>query len=131
MKKIGLFISVMVLFFITTISVYADDKGKVAVAAEGKTTASEVSGVAARSPYFLIFDSANSLLEVLDNPYKDTGRRAGPSVAAFLAQKEVTIVIAGQFGDKMIQAMQSKGIEYLEFQGSADAALEKVQELRK
>jgi predicted Fe-Mo cluster-binding NifX family protein len=131
MKKIGLFISVVVLVFLITISVYADDEGKIAVAAEGKTTAADVSAVAARSPYFLIFDSANSLLEVLDNPYKDTGRRAGPSVAAFLAQKGVTFVIAGQFGDKMIQAMQSKGIEYLEFHGSAEAALEKVLELRK
>ena len=131
MKKIGLSILFLILALLITSTVYADDKGKVAVAAEGKTTASEVSGVAARSPYFLIFDSANSLLEVLDNPYKDTGRRAGPSVTAFLAQKGVTFVVAGQFGDNMIQAMKGKGIDHLEFRGSAEAALEKVMEVRK
>jgi predicted Fe-Mo cluster-binding NifX family protein len=131
MKKIGLFILVMVLFFVTTICVYADDKGKVAVAAEGKTAVSEVSGVAARSPYFLLFDLKGEFLEAVDNPYKTARRGAGSSVVLFLDQKEVSIVVAGQFGDKMIQAMQSKGIEYLEFQGSAEAALEKVLELRK
>jgi predicted Fe-Mo cluster-binding NifX family protein len=131
MKKIGLSILFSILALLITSSVYADDKGKVAVAAEGKTTASDVSGVAARSPYFLIFDSANSLLEVSDNPYKDTGKRAGPSVAAFLAQKGVTFVVAGQFGNNMIQAMKGKGIEYLEFRGSAEAALDKVSKVRK
>lgn len=131
MKKIGLFILFLILALLITSSVYADDKGKIAVAAEGKTTAADVSAVAARSPYFLIFDSANSLLEVLDNPYKDTGRRAGPSVATFLAQNGVTFVIAGQFGDNMIQAMKGKGIEYLEFRGSAESALDKVLEVRK
>jgi predicted Fe-Mo cluster-binding NifX family protein len=131
MKKIGLSILFLILALLITISVYADDEGKIAVAAESKTSTADVSAVAARSPYFLIFDSASILLEVLENPYKDTGRRAGPSVAAFLAQKRVTFVIAGQFGDNMIQAMKSKGIQYLEFRGSTEAALEKVRELRK
>jgi predicted Fe-Mo cluster-binding NifX family protein len=131
MKKVGLFILVLVLVFFITISVYADDKGKVAVAAEGKTVASEVSGVAARSPYFLIFDLEGKFLEALDNPYKTAGRGAGFSVVPFLAQKEVTFVVAGQFGEKMIQAMKSNSIDYLEFHGSAEAALEKVLELRK
>jgi predicted Fe-Mo cluster-binding NifX family protein len=131
MKKTGLSILLLILALLITSSVYADDKGKIAVATEGKTTAADVSAVAARTPYFLIFDSANSLLEVSDNPYKDKGRRAGPSVATFLAQKGVTFVVAGRFGDNMIQAMKGKGIEYLEFRGSAEAALDKVSEVRK
>lgn len=40
----------------------------------------------------------------------------------------MTIVVAGEFGEKMIQAMKEKGIKYLEFKGNAEEALKKVGE---
>jgi predicted Fe-Mo cluster-binding NifX family protein len=129
MKKTGL--SILFLVLLITILVYAEDMGKIAVAAEGNTPTAEVSGVAARSPYFLIFDGAGTLLEAVDNPYKAARRGAGSSVVPFLAQKGVTFVVAGEFGQKMIQAMKGGGIEYLESRGSAKAALKKVLEARR
>jgi len=109
----------------------AEDKGKIAVAAKENTIASEVSGVAARSPYFLIFNRAGTLLEAVDNPYREAGRRAGASVVPFLAQKGVAAIVAGNFGKNMIQAMESQGMQYIEFQGSAEAALKKALEASK
>jgi len=129
MKKIE--VSILVLVLLITSLVYAADKGKVAVAAEGKTATAEVSGVSGRSPYFLIFDGDGKLLEAVDNPYKAAKRGAGPSVVPFLSQKGATFVVAGKFGENMIQTMKAKGIEYLEFHGSAEAALKKVLEARK
>jgi predicted Fe-Mo cluster-binding NifX family protein len=130
MKKIAV-VSILVLAFLTTDLVYAADTGTIAVASEGKTAAAEVSAVAARSPYFLIFDGDGTLLEAADNPYKTARGGAGPSVVPFLAQKGVAFVVAGKFGEKMIQAMQAQGIGYLEFSGSAEAAVKKVLKARK
>lgn len=130
MKKIAV-LSILVLAFLTTNLVYAADRGNIAVASGGKTLAAEVSGVAARSPYFLIFDADGTLLEAVDNPYKNAKGGAGPAVVPFLAQKDVAFVVAGEFGEKMIQAMQAQGIGYLQFSGSAEAALMKVFEAGK
>ena len=129
MKKIGL--SILVAVFLITSLVDAADKGKVAVAAEGKAATAQVSGVAARSPYFLIFDGDGKLLEAIDNPYRVAKGGAGTSVVPFLVQKGVTFVVAGEFGKNMIQTMKSNGIGYLEFKGSADVALKKALEAKK
>jgi len=126
-----LFILILLPLFLATSLVSAEEKGKIAVAAEGAAATASVSGVAARSPYFLVFDGAGTLLEAVDNPYKEARRGAGPLVVPFLAQKGVTFVVAGKFGDKMIQAMKEKDIGYMEFHGSAEAALEKALEARK
>jgi len=129
MKKIGL--SILFAVFLITSLVDAADKGKVAVAAEGKAATAQVSGVAARSPYFLIFDGDGKLLEAIDNPYRVTKGSAGTSVVPFLAQKGVTFVVAGEFGENMIQTMKSNGVKYLEFQGRADAGVKKILEASK
>ena len=126
MKKIGF--TVLSMIFLMTSLAYAADQGKIAVAAEGKTAAAKVSGVAGRAPYFLIFDGSGKFLEAIDNPYKTAKRGAGTSVGPFLAQKGATVVVAGEFGENMIQAMKGKGIRYLEFKGSAEEALKKVLE---
>jgi predicted Fe-Mo cluster-binding NifX family protein len=129
MKKIGL--TILSMIFLLTGLVYAGDQGKIAVAAEGKTAAAKVSGVAARSPYFLIFDGSGKFLEAADNPYKGAKGGAGTSVVPFLAQKGATLIVAGEFGENMTQAMKGKGMRYLEFKGSAEEALKKVVEAKK
>jgi predicted Fe-Mo cluster-binding NifX family protein len=129
MKKIALIVLSMV-FFMAGLA-FAADQGKIVVAAEGKTAAAKVSGVAARAPYFLIFDGSGKFLEAVDNLYKTARRGAGTSVVPFLAQKGATVVVAGEFGGKMIQAMKGKGMRYLEFRGSAEEALKKVLETQK
>jgi predicted Fe-Mo cluster-binding NifX family protein len=128
-KKIGL--SVLFLAFLMINPVYAENKGNIAVAAEGKTSAAEVSRAAARTPYFLIFDGAGTLIEALENPHKEVKRRAASSVVPFLAQKGVTTIVAGEFGKNMVQAMKEGNIEYTEFHGNAEGALKKVLESRK
>ncbi|MBN1105617.1 MAG: hypothetical protein JXL84_19570 [Deltaproteobacteria bacterium] len=118
----------LILSLLLAAPAYAEDRGKIAVAAEGKSVTAKVSGVAARSPYFLIFDGTGALSEAIDNPYKAAKGGAGSSVVPFLAQKGVTFVVAGEFGKNMIQAMTAKGIGYFEFRGSAEMALKKALE---
>jgi len=124
MKKIILFLSLAISL---TLPVWANatQKGtaKIAVASTGETTAASVSNLAARSPYYLIFDGTGRLIEVIANPYKDAARGAGPSAANFLAAKGVTIVIAESFGIKMINVLKNKHIRYVEFEGRVNEAV--------
>jgi len=122
--KRALFLILVLSLFVTGL-VFAQAKEKIAIAADGKTTAAKVSSVAARSPYYLIFDKSGKLLEAVENPYKAAKSGASASVLSFLAKKEVTLIIAGDFGDNMIRDMKGKGIKYVEFKGNVREALEK------
>lgn len=128
MRKKGLIF--IFLFFLMVSFGRAAGQGKIAIAAEGKNVSSKVSSVAARSPYFLIFDKSGKLLEAVNNPYQEAKGGAGTSVVPFLAQKGVTVVVAGEFGARMIDALKSKGMRYLGFKGSAEEALKKVLEAK-
>ena len=105
------------------------EKMKIAVAASSKTAKASVSNMAAKCPYYLIFNNKGELIEVIDNPYTDASGGAGPSAANFLAQRGVTIVIAGNFGSKMINTLKNKGITHFEFKGRVDDAVKRVLQL--
>jgi len=102
---------------------------KIAVAASSKTAKASVSNMAAKCPYYLIFNNKGELIEVIDNPYRDASGGAGPSAANFLAQRVVTILIAGNFGSKMVKTLENKGVTHFEFKGLADNAVKKVLKL--
>lgn len=108
----------------------ASEDMKIAIATAGQTREGSVSGMAARSPYYLIFNKGGQLTEVIDNPYKEATRGAGASVAHFLAQKNIAIVVAGSFGLKMMNTLKSRGIAYFEFNGSVRDALKKALEVK-
>lgn len=119
------------LFFLMVSFGNAAEQNMIAIAAEGKTPNSKVNAIAARSPYFLVFDQTGKFLEAVDNPYKAAKGGAGYSVVPFLAQRGVTIIVAGEFGDNMIKAMNAQGIKYVKFRGSVGEALQKVLEIKK
>jgi len=129
MKKKALFIPVVICLAAGFAS--AEEKGRIAVAAGGKDLTSTVSDVAARSPYFLIFDENGRLLEAVENPHRERAVNAADSVMAFLAEKKVKMIVAGDFGRKMIRKMESKGMWPLEFEGAANAGAQKAVEVSK
>lgn len=126
MKKILTLGILLVVTFIASGSSAAADKIRIAVVSDGNTSASTVSLVAGRGSYFLIFDGKGAFIEAVSNPNKNAGRGAGPLVVDFLAGKGITTIIAGAFGDKMITVMKAKGINYIEFKGSAADAVKKA-----
>ncbi|MBE0574716.1 MAG: dinitrogenase iron-molybdenum cofactor biosynthesis protein [Desulfuromonadales bacterium] len=124
-KSIGIFLALVLMVFFT-FTAFAADPAKIAVAAEGNTPSAQVSAVAARCPYFLLFDGQGTLVEVLANPHRDASGGAGSKAVQFLAGKGVTDVIAGAFGPKMVGALQAEGMRYLEFKGSAADAVKQA-----
>jgi predicted Fe-Mo cluster-binding NifX family protein len=101
---------------------------RIAIASEGKTTDSKVGDRAARCKYFLIFDEEGQLIEVLDNPHRNAPGGAGRKTAGLMAQKGVTLIVAGKFGYKMIDALETNEIAHLEFSGTVKKALERALE---
>jgi len=99
---------------------------KIAVASDNQAATGQISTVAARAKYFLIFDNDGQLLESVTNPYADTRGGAGPSTVALLAGKKVNIVVAGRFGSKMSNALKAAGIENFEKQGKVIDAIKGV-----
>ena len=100
----------------------------IAVAAEGQTPADPVSTVAARCPWFLLFDDQGSLVEAVANPHRQAVGGAGPLAVDFLAERGVRTVIAGEFGKKMIDAMKARGITFRTATGSAADAVKSMVE---
>jgi predicted Fe-Mo cluster-binding NifX family protein len=98
---------------------------KIAVAASGDGPGAPVNAHAVAAPYFLIFDQKGKMLELLENPYKDADS-AGPSVVNFLAGKGATVVVAGEFGPKIVDAMKAKRMWPVRFKGSAQDGVKKV-----
>ncbi|MBW1820596.1 MAG: hypothetical protein JRI92_02350 [Deltaproteobacteria bacterium] len=102
---------------------------KIAVAAGSKSAKASVSNIAAKCPYYHIFNNKGELIEVIDNPYVDASRSAGPLAANFLAQRGIDIIVAGSFGSKMIDALKNNGKTHFEFKGSVDDAVKRVLKL--
>ena len=121
-----LFVISLAILLLCPVMVNADENNKIAVASNGKTAQASVSNQAAKCPYYLIFDSKGNLTEIIDNPYRNASRGAGPSAANFLAQRGVTMVIAGNFGSKMINTLKNKGVTHFEFKGNAGDAVKKA-----
>ena len=123
MKRISL--SFLIIFQLVSFAVYAGQKEivKIAVAAVDRSPASPVSKQAARCPYYLCYDEEGKFLGAIGNPYKNARRKAGPSAAKFLSQHRVTIVIAENFGSKIITALGKWGMASFVYQGNADDAV--------
>ena len=98
----------------------------IAVASLDRTEKSQVSNRAARAPYYLLFDESGKLLEVIVNPFYDSARSAGPKVANLLVGKNVTIVVAEDFGSKMIAVLNKEGINYYKASGIVKKAVEEL-----
>jgi len=126
MKK-TLFLTFLVLFLIPVIANAAGkDAAKIAVASNSKDASASISNKAGKCQYYFIFDSTGELIEVVDNPYKDAKRGAGSQTANFLAKKGATIIIAENFGAKMIDAMRSNSTDYFQLSGIIHDAVKKI-----
>jgi predicted Fe-Mo cluster-binding NifX family protein len=129
MKRMILISLTILLLYPVMVNAAELENMKIAVAADSKSTKASVSEIAAKCPYYLIFNNKGKLIEVIDNPYKDASRGAGPLAANFLAQRGIDIIVAESFGSKMINALKNNGKTHFEFKGSVDDAVKRVLKL--
>lgn len=95
---------------------------KIAVASLGKDSSSELSPQAGRAPYYLIFEDGK-LMEVWKNVFSIGGGGAGLAIVKIMADKHVEKIISSNFGEKMRDALNIKGINFEEKTGIVEGVL--------
>ncbi len=103
----------------------AENKSFLAVASDGPEPQT-ICETAGRAAYFLLFDGSGKFLSAEKNPFAGIHGGAGPKVAAFLSGKGVTLVLAGDFGAKMEQALISYNMKYIKQAGVANEVVQTV-----
>jgi predicted Fe-Mo cluster-binding NifX family protein len=96
---------------------------KIGVAAQAPQADARISEVAARAPYFLIFDGQGGLLMTLENPDTSVVGGAGQKAADLLHAHGVTIFVAGRVGGRMQNALAMYSIVIHEKTGVAHEAV--------
>ncbi len=123
MKRI-IFIMLAVLLVVSVLA-FAEQKGKICVATQEKSSEAAVSDKAALAPYLLIFDEKGNLVETIDNPFKEK-KDAGKLMADFLAKKGATAVIGTDYCGDIIGILKNKGVTAYNFEGSVAEAVTKL-----
>ena len=95
----------------------------VAVAALSLDESSEISAYAAHAPNFLLFDDQGRLQEIIANPYADLHEDIGDQVADLLEEHHVRLMIAGDFGSHLADALDGKHIAHIKDVGLANIAV--------
>ena len=83
---------------------------KIAIAATTAGTDAQVDQRGARAPYYQFFDTETGFSEVVPNPISKNERGAGPQAAAFLINRGVDKVIAGDFGQRFSDELEEAGV---------------------
>ncbi|MBN1132498.1 MAG: hypothetical protein JXA39_05465 [Bacteroidales bacterium] len=96
----------------------------IALATTGDNIDSQISAQSGRAPFYLIFDEKGNLLKSLKNPSLSSGGGASSIVVDLLIREGCSAVIAGQFGDKMINQLRINKIEYIQQTGVAKEVLQ-------
>ncbi len=128
MKKVILAGLVVFLLMMSVFALAGEGKTeRIAVAANGQTPASTVGKQPGRSPFFLIFDEKGTFVQGIENPYyKEQAGGAGISVADFLANKGVTVIVAEAYGPRIVEVLKGKGIRAVTFMGTAGDAVKEL-----
>jgi len=86
---------------------------KIAIAVIEDDKNAEIAKQAGRAPFYLIFED-KKFVETIKNPFSVGGGGAGLGVAKMLADKNVDKIISGEFGDKMINSLRERGVQFEE-----------------
>ncbi len=97
---------------------------RIAIAATSASTDARVATHAARAPCYVLFDTDTGHFQTLTNPAAQVERGAGPQAARFLADQQVTQVMAGEFGPRFGGELEAHGISCVRTSGTVSEALE-------
>ena len=87
---------------------------KIAISSQGPELSSKMDSRFGRAPFFLIWDSSNSQLEVLDNKdLAEFSNGVGIKAAQKVVDAGAELVISGHLGPKAGQIIEAAGIPSL------------------
>jgi len=91
---------------------------KIAIASTGNQFDSVIEKRFARCTCFIFLDTDNGGIEFLPNPYKDVDFEVGPKVVNLMRSRNISKVIAGDFGLKIKPLLDSFKIQLIVYQDS-------------
>jgi len=106
----------------------APQKQLFAIAAEGKELTSQIPYLAARATHYHVFDESGTLVEVVPNPFLNQEVGTGPAAAQMLAERGVTVLVAGMVGPKMKDVLVANKMRFVSRKGAVQGV---VNELKK
>ena len=131
MKKINTKFLIVYLSISATLFILNDQITKIekiAIAADGEKTESRVEFQGGRAQWLILFDEKGGFLESLENPFYQERSQAGVKCAEFLEEKNITIFVAGNIGNKMAAVLEDFEIVFVSFTGTVDEAITHVLE---
>ncbi len=84
---------------------------KVAITSSGKELTSLPDKRFGRCNCFIIYDTVNDSVEVVDNPNRESNEGAGPAAAQLIASKGAETIITGHLGGKAASVVQQLGMQ--------------------
>lgn len=86
---------------------------RIAITALRSSLESRIDAHFGRAAYFVIYDTEQKSIEFLPNPYLSMTEGAGASVVNLLAGRNVSQIIAGEFGNKIKTLVDSLRIQII------------------
>lgn len=123
MRTITYWLATIIAAFALSFGASAQTPMRIAVAAVAPAADAAVSKVAARAPHIVIFDAEGKLLESHPNPAVKNPSSAGAALARWLSEKNVQVLIAGEFGGKLSAALAERKIREVVASGAANKAV--------
>lgn len=97
---------------------------KIGVSALGDSCDADVSPQFARCPYFVIVDSETRACEMFGNTAQEASHGAGPMAVQALADRDVSVALAGEIGPNAERALAAAGIEFVQAEGKISDAID-------
>ena len=97
---------------------------KIGVSAMGDSCDADVSPQFARCPYFVIMDSETRDVEAFSNSAQEASHGAGPMAVRELADRDVSVALAGKVGPNAERALAAAGIEFVQAEAKISDAIE-------
>lgn len=86
---------------------------KYAITSRGESPDDYIDIQFGRCAYIVLYEPATGGWECIPNPYKDLDEHVGPKLVEMLSDKGVTRIVAGSFGKKIKDLMDSKKIQMI------------------
>ena len=96
-----------------------------AVATLAPSLNAEVSPLAGRAPYFVVFGPGTTLVEWVENDFAQDEKTAGARAAYLVSSLGVDCLVAGEVGPRMHSVLSAEDVCFVASEGrAADAAAE-------
>ncbi|CAK7050213.1 MAG: hypothetical protein PETM_02107 [Petrimonas sp.] len=103
---------------------------KVAITSSGKELTSLPDKRFGRCNCFVIYDTENDSVEIVDNPNRESNEGAGPAAAQLIASKGAEMIITGHLGGKAASVVQQLGIGMTPLDDNQRSVEEVIQKIK-